>query len=110
MNIWFSLLISLLLTSIVSFATPLLICGVILSMLAVASHLPEIAIFAKGCYEQVWYFLSMFGEGSGSKGIMTIALTCGFVGLLFESLNFYRYQTLIIQTATKSIQNSKIKM
>lgn len=97
MNVWFSLLISLLLTTIVGFATPLIIGGLILSVLAIASNLPEIAMFGKDCYLQVWYFLRMFGNGSGTQGLVTIALACGFVGFLFESLNFYRYRTLIIQ-------------
>lgn len=97
MNIWFSLLISLLLTTLVSFTTPMLIFGLILSSLAIISHLPEVAMFGQACYTQVWSFLIMFGNGSGGEGILTIGLTCGVVGFLFESLNFYRYQTLISQ-------------
>jgi hypothetical protein len=107
MNIWVSLLISLLLTTIVGFATPIIVCGLILSLLAIASHLPEIAVFGQSCYEQVWCFLSMFGNGSGREGIVTIALTCGFVGFLFESLNFYRYQTLISQPVVNNQIESK---
>lgn len=111
MNIWFSLLISLFLTTLVSFATPLIIAGLILTVLAVASHLPEIAVFGEACYTQVWNFLSTFGDGSGIEGIMTIALVFGIVGFLFESLNFYRYQILISQPAVKTIQqHSKLNM
>lgn len=98
MNIWFSLLISLLLTSMVSFIVPTVICGLILITLAMASHLPEFSIFWETCYNGVWNFLMTFGNGSGSEGILTIGLTCGCVGCLFEALNFYRYQTLINQS------------
>lgn len=107
MKIWFSLLISLLLTTLVGFATPIIICGVVLTFLAMASHLPEIAILGNYCYTQVWCFLTMFGNGSGGQGIITIALTFGFVGFLFESLNFYRYQTLISQPVINDQIQSK---
>lgn len=106
MNIWFSLLISLSLTTLVGFVAPMIIFGGILSLLAIATHIPQFSMIGEICYNQVWYFLSTFGNGSGSGGILTISLACGFVGFLFEALNFYRYQTLIIQPINNHI-NSK---
>lgn len=97
MNIWLSLFFSLFLTTLVSFAVPVVFCTAILAGLIVLSHLPLISIWGESLYEQVWNFLAVFGEGSGSIGILTIALTCSIVGFLFESLNFYRYRILIKQ-------------
>ncbi len=107
MNMWFSLLTSLLLTTVVGFAIPLLFCSLGLSVLALMAHLPEIATFGKICYEEVLSFFVMFGNGSASEGIVIIALTGGFVAFLFESLNFYRYRLLINQPITHSNLNSK---
>jgi hypothetical protein len=92
---------------VVSFAIPIIICTLILSLLAIASHLPEIAVLGQTCYHQIWCFLGMFGNGSGREGIITIGLTCGFVGFLFESLNFYRYQILISQPIVDNQIQSK---
>jgi hypothetical protein len=95
MNIWFSFLISLSLTFVVGFTTPLIFCGLILGFLAIACCLPELALLGEACHAQVLIFLTVFGNGSISNGLFTIALTCGIAGFLFEALNFYRYQTLI---------------
>ncbi|WP_330202280.1 hypothetical protein [Cyanobacterium sp. Dongsha4] len=95
MNIWLSLLLSLLLTSLVSFALPIVLFTVVLAILGVMGHLPLISPFINYVYAQIWQFLAIFGEGSGIFGILIIAVTCAIAGLLFESLNFYRYRLLI---------------
>lgn len=102
MNIWLSLFFSLFLTTLVSFAVPVVVCTAILASLVVLSHLPLIGIWGTNLYEQVWNFLAVFGEGSSTIGIITIALTCAIVGFLFESLNFYRYRILIKQSFNTS--------
>lgn len=102
MNIWLSLFFSLFLTTLVSFAVPVVFCTAILASLVVLSHIPLIGIWGTNLYEQVWNFLAVFGEGSGTIGILTIALTCAIVGFLFESLNFYRYRILIKQPINTS--------
>jgi hypothetical protein len=107
MNIWFSFLISLLLTTMVSFVMPIILCGLILISLAIASYLPGIAVIGKACYPQVWAFLNMFGNGSVGEGILILALTCGIAGFLFEALNFYRYQTLINQPVVNNQLESR---
>ena len=107
MNMWFSFLISLLLTTMVSFITPIILCGLILMSLASATHFPGIAVIGKVCYPQVRTFLNMFGNGSVREGILIIAITCGFAGFLFEALNFYRYQTLINQSVVKNQVKSR---
>ncbi|BAQ65465.1 hypothetical protein [Geminocystis sp. NIES-3709] len=95
MNIWLSLFSSLFLTTLVSFTTPVLFSTVILASLRVISHIPLLNVWGENVYEQIWNFLAIFGEGSGSIGILTIGFTCAIAGFLFESLNFYRYRILI---------------
>lgn len=91
---WLSLLLSLLLTTLVSFALPIIFFTVVLAGLAMTAHFPIISDFSNGVYGQIWQFLAIFGEGSGIFGLLTIAFTCAIAGFLFESLNFYRYRLL----------------
>ncbi|MGI0482542.1 hypothetical protein ACN4EE_17385 [Geminocystis sp. CENA526] len=102
MNIWLSLFFSLFLTTLVSFAVPVVFLTTMLAGLLVVSHVPLIGVWGENLYEQIWNFLAVFGEGSGSIGILTIAVTCSIVGFLFESLNFYRYRILIKQPINTS--------
>ncbi len=109
MNIWLPLFFSLSLTTLVSFATPVILFIFILGFMAVVSHLPLINIWGEKVYEQVCNFLALFGEGSGSIGILTIALTCAIAGLLFESFNFYRrYRVLSKQPVNYSWCQEKV--
>ncbi|MBL1210543.1 hypothetical protein [Geminocystis sp. GBBB08] len=104
MNIWLSFFFSLSLTTLVSFATPIIFCTFILALMAILSHLPMINLWSENIYEQIWNFLAVFGEGSGSIGLLTIAITCAIAGLLFEALNFYRYHILIKQPINHSLE------
>jgi len=92
---WLSFLFSLILTTLVGFAIPVIVCVLILVSLSLCTNLPYVGLLAETGYEQVWTFLRVFGDGSGSMGILTIGLSCGIVAFLFEALNFYRYQTLV---------------
>ena len=107
MNIWLSLLLSLLLTTLVSFALPIILFTVILAVLSILAHFPLISPFINDIYAQIWHFLAIFGEGSSLVGILIIALTCAIAGFLFESLNFYRYRLLINQTVKPLWQKPK---
>lgn len=95
MNLLVSLFFSLLLTTLVSFATPIVLCTFVLAILAMVSYIPILGIGSDNLYEQIWNFLGVFGEGSGSIGLLTISFACAIAGFLFESLNFYRYHILI---------------
>jgi hypothetical protein len=95
MNIWLSFFFSLLLTTLVSFAAPVVFFTLILGSFALVSYFPFTNVWAENIYEQIWNFLAVFGEGSGSIGILTIATTCAIVGCLFETLNFYRHRILL---------------
>jgi hypothetical protein len=67
---------------------------IILGFLMIGSYFPFMGLLAEQGSQQVWHFLMMFGEGSGTVGILTISLAAGIAGFLFEALNFYRYQIL----------------
>ncbi|WP_066343568.1 hypothetical protein [Geminocystis sp. NIES-3708] len=108
MNIWLSLFFSLSLTTLVSFATPVVFCTLILGCVAIISYLPMMNQWGENLYEQMWNFLAVFGEGSGSIGILTIAATCAIAGFLFEALNFYRYRILIQQSVNHSWSQEKV--
>jgi hypothetical protein len=116
MNIWLSLISSLLLTTFVSIATPLALILIILGFLTLGSYFPLTELLAEQGFQQVWHFLMMFGEGSGTVGILTISLVAGIAGFLFEALNFYRYQILLNHpdvtwlTQPKSEEFSKTKL
>ncbi|MGY6530682.1 MAG: hypothetical protein ACXITR_12240 [Cyanobacterium sp.] len=97
MNMWLSFFFSLLLTSLVSFATPIIISVLILVSFYLMAYIPALGFLAEKGYEHTWNFFTVFGDGSGSMGILTIGATCAVVGFLFEALNFYRYQTLVHQ-------------
>ena len=96
MELWLSLLFSLMLTSFVSFAIPIVFCFVSLGILNLICHLNNVlGLWGNLIYEQVWNFLAVFGEGSAWTGILVISVVSAVAGFIFESLNFYRYQTLI---------------
>ncbi len=107
MDVWLSLFFSVVLTSLVSFSIPLIICLCLLGSLNVMSHLSLIEGWANSAYENTWRFFAVFGEGSPWSGILMIASASAIVGLAFELLNFYRYETLINRRFSKSYLPSK---
>lgn len=107
MSMWFCFLTSLLLTTFVSFLTPIIISTLLLTILGLAAHVPVIETFAVQFYQQIWQLLITFGDGSGISGILTISLVCAVAGFLFESLNFYRYQILVDQPHSTWLNSSK---
>lgn len=107
MNIWLSLLVSLILTTSVAFAFPIILLTSLLAGLGILSHVSLIAPWVHEIYSQIWSFLAIFGDGSGIFGILTLAFACGVAGFLFESLNFYRYRLLINQSRQQPWQKVK---
>ena len=108
MNVLLALLVSLILTSLVSFAIPIVSCFSILGSLYLISRVDVIGLWGLSAYENTWQFFAIFGEGSPWIGILTIAFAAAFVGFIFESLNFYRYQILIDRHLSSSWQTEKI--
>ena len=85
---------SLLLTSLLSFAAPILLVGGVLAALSIVSYVPGFTLVSQTGATQVLRFLATFGSGCPIQGMLTIGLTCSFAGSLFDVFNFYRYQNL----------------
>ncbi|WP_414574615.1 hypothetical protein [Anabaena sp. CCY 9402-a] len=89
---------SLMLTIIFSFVTPFVVIGGILLFLAVGGYIPLLQELATISATGILNFLTIFGNGSIMNGILAISLTCGFVGGLFDTYVYYRYQILRIDS------------
>ncbi|MBW4618660.1 MAG: hypothetical protein KME17_04635 [Cyanosarcina radialis HA8281-LM2] len=84
---------SLVLAIVMSFLAPTLLVAGLLTSLSVASYLPGIEIIGQTAIAQVLHFLATFGNGCPWEGILVIGLTWSFVGALFDTYAFYRYQS-----------------
>jgi len=85
---------SLVLTIVFSFIAPIVLVAGVLGGLAIARYVPGWETTSAAISSTVAQFLATFGSGSSWKGIGILSLTCSFVGGLFDSYTFYRYQKL----------------
>ncbi|PSB26280.1 hypothetical protein [Stenomitos frigidus] len=85
---------SLLLTSTFSFASPLVLIGIVLALLSAIAQIPLMTAIAQVAAEKLLQFLAVFGSGDSFQGALVIGLTCGLVGALFDAYAFYRHQNL----------------
>ncbi|HIK05788.1 MAG TPA: hypothetical protein IGS40_13930 [Trichormus sp. M33_DOE_039] len=85
---------SLVLAMIFSFVTPLIFIGGVLLFVGVSGYIPLLQELAAISATGILNFLTVFGSGSILNGILVISLTCGFVGGLFDTYVYYRYQIL----------------
>ena len=94
MSILPNFLRSLLLTIIFSFVAPMLLVGVALIDLSLIGYIPGLQGKGQALAEQILQFLATFGSGYPLRGLVVISLTCSWVGALFDTYAFYRYQIL----------------
>ncbi|MBW4576519.1 MAG: hypothetical protein KME08_14685 [Aphanothece sp. CMT-3BRIN-NPC111] len=94
MSIFPSFLRSLFLTTILSFAAPILLVGGGLAVVSLVGYIPGLAAMGQAGVAQILQFLATFGTGCPLQGILVIGWTCSFVGGLFDTYAFYRYQSL----------------
>jgi hypothetical protein len=85
---------SLVLTTLFGFTTPIIVVGGTLASLSILGYVPGFSRLGHLGASQLLEFLAIFGNGCPLQGILTIGLTGGVVGGLFDLFNFYRYQTL----------------
>ncbi len=85
---------SLLLTIIFSFVAPLFLIGGLLSIIFLLGYLPGLQAVTLWIANHILQFLTIFGSGAPLRGIFVISLTCSFVGALFDTYAYYRYQIL----------------
>lgn len=76
---------SLLLTSILSFVTPIVLIGVGWTSLALISYLPSLQTIGQSGIAQIWDFLATFGDGHPWQGCLVIGVTCSLVGAMFDT-------------------------
>jgi hypothetical protein len=87
-----TLLRSLLFSTLLSFITPVLTVGAILTALFAVSYLPGFTFISQMGSSQILQFLTIFGSGYPLQGLLIIAVTFALVGSLFDLFNFYVYQ------------------
>ncbi len=92
MNIFPSFVRSLLLTTVLSFSTPVVLVGMMLALLSLVAYLPGIEAIAQTGSSLILQFLAVFGSGCPWAGVCIIGLACSFVGGLFDTYAFYNYQ------------------
>ncbi|MBF2063486.1 MAG: hypothetical protein IGS39_03500 [Calothrix sp. C42_A2020_038] len=94
MNLLISFLRSLLLTIIFSFTAPMIFVGALLASFMLVGYIPGLQNAASAVANLILDFLATFGNGTPIRGLITIALTCSFVAVLFDTYVHYRYQIL----------------
>lgn len=94
MRVISNLLVSLFLTTLVSFATPALLIGLVFGTFLIVGYIPGLAIFGQAAAIQISDFLAVFGSGSPFEGVMILGFAFAIVGFFFDIFNFYRYQSL----------------
>lgn len=87
-------LISLLVTALMSFSTPIIFFGVMLGILLIVSHIPGVAVLGQTGAIEILNFLAVFGNGQPLIGVIILGIVGSVVGGLFDMFNFYRYQSL----------------
>lgn len=86
-------LVSLVLSTLLSFIAPLMLIGFIVVGLALIAYLPGMTSVSQMITTQILKFLSVFGTGDAISGAVVIALACSLVGALFDTYSYY-YQSL----------------
>lgn len=94
MKIVSNFLFSLMLAALMSFAALVILIGSILALLSIVSYFPGFALLGNNGAIHVLKFLAVFGNGKPLQGVLTLGLTVSIVGMLLDTLNFYRYQSL----------------
>ncbi|NET58540.1 MAG: hypothetical protein F6K47_21025 [Symploca sp. SIO2E6] len=92
MSILPSFLRSLVLTTLLSFLTPILLVTALLTAISVITYVPGLKTIGSTGNTHLLDFLAAFGSGSPLEGILVIALTCSLVGALFDTYAFYHHR------------------
>lgn len=85
-------LVSLLLTTIISFAAPALVIGLFFGTLLILGYIPGLELLGHCGTAQVLNFLAVFGSGKPFEGVIILGFAFAVVGFLFDLFNFYFYR------------------
>jgi len=81
---------SFLITILMSFLAPVVVCGLVLTLCSTLWVLPGMSsVFMQGALTE---FLEVFGSGNAWQGVLVIAAACSLVGGMFEAFNLCYYQ------------------
>jgi hypothetical protein len=94
MSIITSFFRSLLLTVVFSFVAPMTAVGGLLATLSLIGYIPGLQQLTVTIMNSILQFLAIFGSGNSLHGLVVIASTCSFVGILFDTYVHYRYLIL----------------
>ena len=96
MRVISNFLVSILLTTIISFAVPALVIGLFFTILLVLGYIPGLSFLGQGGIVQISDFLAVFGSGNPFEGVIILGLAFALVGFFFDifTFYFYRYQGL----------------
>lgn len=83
---------SLLVAAVVGFVLPVVAIAIVLGSLDLLHCLVRLDGFIEPLRREVVGVLAVFGSGHPLQGIAIIGLTCGLVGMLFDTFAFYQYQ------------------
>ncbi|MCM0592534.1 MAG: hypothetical protein HEQ35_27070 [Gloeotrichia echinulata IR180] len=89
---------SLVITIIFSFVAPMFLVGGFLLLISCLGYIPCLQAMTEAIATQIMHFLATFGSGTPLRGLLVISFTCSFVGALFDSYAYYRYQILRIDS------------
>jgi hypothetical protein len=89
-----NLFISLFLAALMSFAAPVILIACIIVFFTMIGCVPGFLELSHQAQIYISEVLAIFGNGKPFQGIITLGITLSIVGVLFDILNFYRYQTL----------------
>ncbi|TVP61815.1 MAG: hypothetical protein EA343_13000 [Nodularia sp. (in: Bacteria)] len=98
MSVFTNFVRSLLLTMFLSFIAPMSFVGGVLFLLPLIGHFPALQGATEASATRIMHFLFIFGSGHPLDGLLIISLTCSFVGALFDTYAYYRYQLLRIDS------------
>jgi hypothetical protein len=84
-------LLSLLVTSLLSFLLPLAVLATVRMSLLLVSSIPLLAQLGNSGNRALVEFLATFGSGNPVEGVLAIGLTCSLVGSLFDVFVSGRY-------------------
>ncbi|BAY44165.1 hypothetical protein SAMD00079811_17610 [Scytonema sp. HK-05] len=94
MTVMTNFLRSLVLSIIFSFVAPMFLFGSVLLVLSLVGYIPGLQGVTEVITTLIMEFLAIFGSGTPVGGLFVISLTCSFVGGLFDTYAYYRYQIL----------------
>lgn len=94
MTVMTNFLRSLVLSIIFSFVAPMFLFGSVWIVLSLVGYIPGLQNVTEVITTLITEFLAIFGSGTPVGGLFVICLTCSFVGGLFDTYAYYRYQIL----------------